>query len=345
MQCTNHIDREAVAMCISCRNFFCADCKTVIDGKNYCLPCAEKIQPAPAPPAQQPEVSSEPTTAPAVPSAPRTPPPSAPATAKKKSGCLKWAIIGIAIFLLLTVVLGVILYIGWNKYIVPKIQQQTEQPFAESTPSETTPSETEEPPESIAEDSSQQTRTPAESEPAQASETPAETGMASQPVPSEPFAPPPPGIIPPPKPVPAVEYSKLTPYLPNQLSNWRVGNTRGGKFEQENYPYTSAEREYINPREKSKITITISDYGRNPRMYQKFHRPAIYSNADGYQKLVRIYGYPAIEKMEYNTKIAELSIEVARRYVIEINGENITDVTILTMYANQFDLTKLSQLR
>jgi hypothetical protein len=356
MQCLNHIDREAVAMCISCQKFYCADCRTVIDGKNYCFPCAEKIQAASAPAVQPSEAPSEPVQAPVAkptPAAPVMPTATPTIPVKKKSGCLKWAIITLAIAFFLALVLAVVGYFVAKKYIIPKIKQQIEQPFAqsgsESTPSEDTSAE------SVVETApgAEDTTIQAESEPAQetgmSTETPpsigSETIAPSPPAPSEPSAPPPPGIIRPPKPVPAIQSDKLVPYLPNPLSNWRIGNTKNGNFEQENYTYSRAEREYTNPRENSKITITISDFGRNPRMYRKFHRPTVYSNAEGYLRLVRIYGYPAIEKMEYTSKTAELSIEVALRYVVEIKGENISDSTILTGYANQMDLTNLAQLR
>jgi hypothetical protein len=121
MQCQNHSDREAVAMCIRCRNFYCANCRTVINGKNYCLPCADKIQPVPAPEA--------PVTTPVA------PPPVAAisVSAKKKSGCLKWAIIAIVITLCLAIFLVIAGLLIYRKVIAPNLQPQPEQQFAEST--------------------------------------------------------------------------------------------------------------------------------------------------------------------------------------------------------------------
>ncbi|MCX7920140.1 MAG: hypothetical protein N3A72_11160 [bacterium] len=368
MQCRNHIDREAVAMCISCQNFFCTECKTVIDGKNYCLPCAEKIQAASAisAPAESSPSTSEPPFAtppqtPVIPSpvSQSTAPTSAP-TDKKKSGCLKWAIIGIILFLVFTALAIGALYFAW-KYFVPKLKPAVEQQIAKSD-SESSLGEDTTADETLEESTSgegESATEPAEAEKPQ----PAESPDISQTEPSsaEPNSTPPAselpasqepvnrpsGIIPPPKPVQPIEYTKLEPFLPKPISGWRISRTNSGNFEQENYLYTRAEREYLNPRERSKIIITISDYGRNPRMYRKFHRPSLYSNADGYLKLVPLptFGYPAIEKMEYATRTAELAIEVDRRYVVEIKGENISDTTVLYGYANQIDLTNLAQLR
>ena len=40
--CAYHPDREAVGSCVGCGNLICAECKTVLGGKIYCNPCADK---------------------------------------------------------------------------------------------------------------------------------------------------------------------------------------------------------------------------------------------------------------------------------------------------------------
>jgi hypothetical protein len=41
--CAYHPKREAVGACVSCGQFICAECKTVIGDRIYCNPCANKM--------------------------------------------------------------------------------------------------------------------------------------------------------------------------------------------------------------------------------------------------------------------------------------------------------------
>ncbi len=37
--CTNHLDREAIGICVQCRDRICSECVTKVDGINYCVAC------------------------------------------------------------------------------------------------------------------------------------------------------------------------------------------------------------------------------------------------------------------------------------------------------------------
>lgn len=37
--CTNHLDREAIGICVECRSRVCSECVTKVDGINYCVSC------------------------------------------------------------------------------------------------------------------------------------------------------------------------------------------------------------------------------------------------------------------------------------------------------------------
>ena len=41
--CAYHPDRDAVGACVSCGRLICDECKTVLGGKIYCNPCADKM--------------------------------------------------------------------------------------------------------------------------------------------------------------------------------------------------------------------------------------------------------------------------------------------------------------
>lgn len=364
MQCQNHNDREAVAMCISCQKFFCEECRTVIEGRNYCIPCSEKITPAAA---ASPAVSNTPSNDPALtPSAtPVTPTPSTPSAApittppvvKKKSGCLKWAIIAIIVAICLAVVLAVAGIIVYKKVIAPKLQpSSSEQQYTEATTEEQESVESEEQSALVAEDTTMESAAPAEteSEPAENTETQSETepdtsvgSEAVSPPPSGGSRPnnPPPGMMNPALPVPPVTPAKLLSLLSKAPLGWQTGITKSGTFQKNNITYTSAQREYYFTPQSSKITLTIYDYGRNPQLYKKFIRPAVYNNPNEYQKLVDIKGHRGIEKMNTKTRTGELSIEVVKRYVVEVQGDNIPNSNALEVFAQDINLAQLAQLQ
>jgi hypothetical protein len=37
--CTNHLDREAIGICVECRSRICSECVTKVEGINYCVAC------------------------------------------------------------------------------------------------------------------------------------------------------------------------------------------------------------------------------------------------------------------------------------------------------------------
>lgn len=41
--CTQHPVREAVGICVVCRNALCSDCITKFDGINHCKSCIDRI--------------------------------------------------------------------------------------------------------------------------------------------------------------------------------------------------------------------------------------------------------------------------------------------------------------
>ena len=44
--CANHLEREALGVCVGCRKLVCAECTTKLDGINYCVGCIAAMAPA-----------------------------------------------------------------------------------------------------------------------------------------------------------------------------------------------------------------------------------------------------------------------------------------------------------
>ena len=41
--CRNHLDREAIGICVECRSRICSECVTKVDGINYCVACYARL--------------------------------------------------------------------------------------------------------------------------------------------------------------------------------------------------------------------------------------------------------------------------------------------------------------
>lgn len=41
--CRNHLDREAIGICVECRARICSECVTKVDGINYCVACYARL--------------------------------------------------------------------------------------------------------------------------------------------------------------------------------------------------------------------------------------------------------------------------------------------------------------
>lgn len=37
--CENHLQREAIGVCVQCRRRVCSECSTKVEGINYCVTC------------------------------------------------------------------------------------------------------------------------------------------------------------------------------------------------------------------------------------------------------------------------------------------------------------------
>ena len=44
MQCNQHQDKIAVAVCVGCSRPLCEDCRVIFKGKNICIECEQKLQ-------------------------------------------------------------------------------------------------------------------------------------------------------------------------------------------------------------------------------------------------------------------------------------------------------------
>ena len=67
--------------------------------------------------------------------------------------------------------------------------------------------------------------------------------------------------------------------------------------------------------------------------------------SSGYEKSMTLNGNPGFERWNSRTKDGELNLVVAKRFLVTVEGNNISDVKVLQEFASAIDATKLASLK
>ena len=67
--------------------------------------------------------------------------------------------------------------------------------------------------------------------------------------------------------------------------------------------------------------------------------------SDGYEKSTSVGGNPGFERWSTSGKDGELNLVVAKRFLVTIDGNNITDTKVLHDFASKIDGSKLAELK
>ena len=66
---------------------------------------------------------------------------------------------------------------------------------------------------------------------------------------------------------------------------------------------------------------------------------------DGYEKSLNLDGHPGFERWDSGSKDGELNLVVAKRFLVTIDGRNISDTKVLHEFASRIDADKLTSLK
>jgi hypothetical protein len=66
---------------------------------------------------------------------------------------------------------------------------------------------------------------------------------------------------------------------------------------------------------------------------------------DGYQKSVTVGGHPGWEEWNSSSKNGELNLVVAKRFMVTVAGNNISDTKVLHEFASKIDAGRLASLK
>lgn len=95
----------------------------------------------------------------------------------------------------------------------------------------------------------------------------------------------------------------------------------------------------------AQLDLEISDTGGKSSMIEslatmagsEFNRPT----TNGYLKGTTVAGAPAVESLNTQDRIGELTVLVKKRYIIHVGGKNISDAAPMRAIVERIDLTKL----
>jgi hypothetical protein len=147
------------------------------------------------------------------------------------------------------------------------------------------------------------------------------------------------------KAVDPVSFRDLIALMPD-LDGWEKSKPTGEKMTSP-FAYSTAEADYTKG--DSRIQIKMTDSGFNQLLltpYAMFLATGYEKETtDGYEKSTKVNGQPGWEKWDSSSKNGELNALVNKRFLVQIEGNELADTKVLHEVANKIDMGKLSALK
>jgi hypothetical protein len=142
-----------------------------------------------------------------------------------------------------------------------------------------------------------------------------------------------------------VSFRDLQTVLPD-VSGWTMGKPQGERMTSP-VPFSQTEARYESG--DARIDVKIVDSGFHQMLlapWSMFLAAGYEKETDsGYEKSVTVGGNPGFEKWNSEGKDGELNLVVAKRFLVTIEGNNISDPKILHDFAGELDTAKLATLK
>ena len=142
-----------------------------------------------------------------------------------------------------------------------------------------------------------------------------------------------------------IAFQTLQTHLP-KVSGWEMEEPEGQRMTMP-VPFSQVETEYR--KDGAQVELTIVDTGFAQLLIAPWSMmlAAGYENetSSGYEKATTIAGNPAIEKWNERDKEGELNILVGKRYMITIDGRDLSDIKDLHQFASAMDLGAIAALK
>lgn len=147
------------------------------------------------------------------------------------------------------------------------------------------------------------------------------------------------------KTVEPVSFQALQSTLP-EVSGWEMDKPRGERM---TAPIPFSQSEAVYRKGDARIEVKVVDSGFAPMLIAPWSMmlAAGYSreSSEGYEKAVSVGGQPAFEKWDSDSKSGELNILVNKRFLVTIEGDDLTDTRALHDVAGKMDFGRFSSLK
>jgi len=142
-----------------------------------------------------------------------------------------------------------------------------------------------------------------------------------------------------------IAFQALQTHLP-KVSGWEMGEPEGQRMTMP-VPFSQVETEYRKG--DAQVDVTIVDTGFAQLLIAPWSMMLAvgYENetSNGYEKSTSIAGNPAVEKWNKRDKRGELNILVGKRYMVTIDGRDLSDIKELHQFASAMDLGAIANLK
>jgi hypothetical protein len=122
------------------------------------------------------------------------------------------------------------------------------------------------------------------------------------------------------KPVPPVAFGDLIDLLPEKIAGMKAEEPKGETTTAGSWQYSQAEVDFRSEDGKRNVEVGIFDYAHIPMLYVPFtmilNMNVARESTDGYEKTVKVRGYPAFEKWDKNGN-SEIVVLVGDRFIVK----------------------------
>jgi hypothetical protein len=144
-----------------------------------------------------------------------------------------------------------------------------------------------------------------------------------------------------------VHFSRLVPLLPDKVDGFVAGKADGSTASMGAFKLTEVSRTYYKGSEDAAehVTLKIIDGTGNPGFAAMHALPEFSSETtEGYEKGIKVDGYPAVEKYTTESKSGELTVIVDGRFLVSVNIEGF-DSQALQAWWKKVDAKQLAALK
>lgn len=147
------------------------------------------------------------------------------------------------------------------------------------------------------------------------------------------------------KTVEPVSFRELQTVLP-EVSGWEREEPKGEKMTLP-VPFSQTETRYTKG--DANVEVKIIDTGFSQLLFAPYTMllTAGYEkeSSSGYEKATTIAGNPGFEKWNKESKDGEITVVVANRFLVSLEGNDITDNKVLQEFVAKMDMSKLASLK